>query len=98
MRGAATWGSGTAGTTGAVSQANSLVGSSANDRVGEDVIPLTNGNYVVGSPGWSSAQGAATCESGTAGGTGAVSPANSLVGSTPGDEVGSDVTRLRNGN
>ena len=32
--GAVTWGSGTAGVSGVVSSANSLVGSTANDRVG----------------------------------------------------------------
>ena len=46
-RGAATWGSGTAGITGAVSAANSLVGSTAGDYVGAYANALTNGNYVV---------------------------------------------------
>jgi hypothetical protein len=51
--GAVTFGSGTSGTTGVVSPANSLVGSTANDAVGfGSVTALTNGNYVVTSPFW----------------------------------------------
>jgi hypothetical protein len=98
-RGAATWGSGTAGVTGVVSAANSLVGSSANDSVGNDgVTALSNGNYVVASSPWNGGLGAATWGSGTAGVTGAVSAANSLVGSNAGDAVGLFVTSLSNGN
>ncbi|MDD5175911.1 MAG: filamentous hemagglutinin N-terminal domain-containing protein [Sterolibacterium sp.] len=97
-RGAATWGSGTAGVSGVVSSANSLVGSAANDSVGINVFALSNGNYVVGSYGWNSAMGAATWGSGTAGVSGVVSSANSLVGSTANDSVGSAVTELSNGN
>ena len=41
------------GITGAVSAANSLVGSTAGDQVGYDgVTALSNGNYVVSSPDW----------------------------------------------
>ena len=92
--GAATWGSGTTGITGTVSVANSLVGSTAYGRLGEnDVIVLSNGNYVVRS------SGAVTWGSGTTGITGIVSAANSLVGSTAGDFVGNyGVTALPNGN
>lgn len=50
--GAVTFGSGTTGVSGVVSAANSLVGSRANDFVGEQVVALTNGNYVVASPRW----------------------------------------------
>ena len=57
--GAVTWGSGTAGVSGVVSAANSLVGSTANDQVGYGgVTALSNGNYVVRSPAWDN--GAAT--------------------------------------
>src|SRR5262249_46671395 len=56
-RGAATWGSGTAGVRGVVSAANSLVGSNSDDRVGTSVIPLQNGNYLVGSPNWNGNRG-----------------------------------------
>src|SRR5262249_32460369 len=102
-RGAATWGSGTTGVSGVVSATNSLIGSSAGDFVGDGVFALQNGNYVVGSPSWNSDRGAATWGSGTTGVTGAVSAANSLVGTTPaagttpGDEVGAEVTALQNG-
>jgi hypothetical protein len=98
-RGAATWGSGTAGITGVISAANSLVGSNPNDRVGIDILPLSNGNYVVNDFDWNGNRGAATWGSGTAGVTGAVSAANSLVGSNPNDDVGDfGVRPLSNGN
>ena len=98
--GAVTWGNGTTGVTGAVSSANSLVGSNPNDTVGfNGVTVLTNGNYVVASYEWSNdAEGAATWGSGTAGVDGVVSAANSLIGSTSHAEVGSYVTALTNGN
>ena len=88
-----TWGNGTRGVTGAVSAANSLVGSTANDRVGGGcVTALTNGNYVVSSLYWDNGAaadaGAVTWGNGTSGVTGAVSAANSLVGSTADDRVG----------
>ena len=93
FRSAVTWGSGTAGVTGAVSAANSLVGSQANDQVGfGGITTLGNGNYVVSSNYWANGSatnaGAVTWGSGTAGVTGAVSPANSLVGSQANDSVG----------
>jgi hypothetical protein len=99
--GAVTWCSGTAGCTGAVSVANSLVGSTAEDRVG-GVLPLLNGSYVVVSHQWDNGAvadaGAVTWCSGTAGCTGAVSVANSLVGSTVDDYVGIEVIALSDGN
>ncbi len=99
-RGAVTWGSGTAGVSGAVTSANSLVGSTANDRVGSGgITALSNGNYVVSSGNWDGNRGAVTWGSGTAGVTGAVSASNSLVGSTANDRVGSGgITALSNGN
>ncbi len=101
--GAVTFANGTSGISGVVSPANSLVGSTANDRVGSgNVIPLTNGNYVVISPNWNSNvsfAGAVTFGNGTTGVTGVVSSSNSLVGSTATDQVGnSGVTPLTNGN
>jgi hypothetical protein len=98
--GAATWGSGTTGVSGAVSAANSLVGSITGDSVsGQGVTALTNGNYVVSSMRWNNNLGAATWGSGTTGISGAVSAANSLVGSSAGNFVGSSgVTALSNGN
>ena len=101
--GAVTWGNGTTGVSGVVSAANSLVGSTATDHVGVDgVTALSNGNYVVGSTTWDNGAivnaGAATRGSGTTGVSGAVSAANSLVGSTANDQVGAGVTALTNGN
>ena len=103
--GAATWGSGTAGITGAVSAANSLVGSNTSDRVGTSITILSNSNYVVRSQLWMSngvdgnAWGAATWGSGTAGVTGVVSAANSIVGSANAHQVAlGGITALTNGN
>lgn len=101
--GAVTWGSGTAGVSGVVSAANSLVGSTANDGVGGGVTALSNGNYVVASLAWDNGAvtnaGAATWGNGASGVTGVVSAANSLVGTTAGDVVSnSGVTALSNGN
>jgi len=102
--GAATWGNGTTGTIGTVSDSNSLVGGTAGDQVGNwGMTALTNGNYVVLSPYWHNGgfayAGAATWGNGTAGTTGLVSSANSLVGTTASDQVGGQgVTALTNGN
>ena len=102
--GAVTFGSGTTGVSGVVSATNSLVGSAAFDGVGgNDVIALTNGNYVVRSPQWDNAgvsnAGAATWGDGMTGVSGTISVVNSLVGTTAGDNVGSDGIRaLTNGN
>ncbi len=102
--GAATWCSGTLGCTGVVTTTNSLVGSQTNDSVGGDgVSPLSNGNYVVGSPNWANSAagqaGAATWCNSALGCTGPVSTINSLVGSHAGDQVGINaITALSNGN
>jgi hypothetical protein len=97
--GAVTWGSGTTGVTGHVTAANSLIGTSEYDQVGfGGVTALANGNYVVRSQRWSARRGAVTWADGTTGVTGPVSAANSLVGSTINDEVGTDLTSLANGN
>lgn len=107
--GAVTWGNGlVGGTVGAVSSANSLVGSTANDQVGLSwsgamVVALSNGNYVVGSKGWDSGVvvdvGAATWANGLGGTVGVISAANSLVGTTTLDYVGANITALKgNGN
>ncbi|MDI1236880.1 MAG: filamentous hemagglutinin N-terminal domain-containing protein, partial [Polaromonas sp.] len=100
--GAATWGSGTVGVSGAISSANSLVGTTAGDVVGESIFGLSNGNYLVRSPQWDNAgvvnTGAFTWGSGTTGISGAVTSANSLVGTTASDSVGNIVTLLSNGN
>jgi hypothetical protein len=96
--GAVTWGSGVTGVSGAVSSANSLVGSTAGDYVGGyTVTVLSNGNYLVGSPQWSGGAGAITWGNGATGVSGVVSSANSLVGAAAGDSVGGFVV-LANGN
>ena len=94
--GAATWGNGATGITGTISDTNSLIGSTANDGVGNNVTALSNGNYVVSSFSWHNGTaanaGAATWGNGTTGVTGTVSAANSLVGSTANDRAGYNVT------
>src|SRR5262249_48784793 len=62
------------------------------------VSSLSNGNYVVRNLLWNGQRGAVTWGSGTGGVTGAVDASNSLVGSSPGDQVGSGFTLLSNGN
>jgi Ca2+-binding RTX toxin-like protein len=101
--GAVTLGNGSTGTIGTVSITNSLFGSTNGDQVGSGgVTALGDGNYVVSSPFWQNSGktvGAVTWVSGSNGLIGAVSTANSLVGSTSGDNVGSSgVTVLSNGN
>jgi hypothetical protein len=88
-RGAVTWGNGSTGISGTVTQANSLVGSDAGDQVGELAVKtLSNGNYVVSSPFWNNNSGAVTWGNGTSGVSGMVSDANSLVGGQPNDYLG----------
>lgn len=97
--GAVTWGSGTEGVAGQISAANSLVGTQAGEYIGEEVIALTNGNYVISSPDWGSDAGAVTWGNGAIGIVGKVSAANSLVGSETYDAVGDGgVVPLTNGN
>lgn len=100
--GAVTWGNGTTGISGVISDANSLVGGTANNFVGTNgIVLLTNGNYIVRSEFWddgvSTNVGAATWGSGTSGVSGVVSTANSLVGSHTNDNVGSFIQALSNG-
>jgi hypothetical protein len=86
--GAVTWGNGTSGTSGPVSAANSLVGSTADDQVGyySDYTPLyalSNGDYVVGSSFWdngSIVDAGAVTWSGTTGTTGPITAENSVLG------------------
>jgi hypothetical protein len=101
--GAATFGNGSTGLTGAVSVANSLVGTRAADQVGVGgVTALGNGHYVVVSPTWANGTaanaGAATWGRGDVGVGGPVSALNSLVGTQADDAVGSNgVVALDNG-
>jgi hypothetical protein len=102
--GAVSWGNGSTGTGGVVSAANSIVGSTASDSVGNSgVVALANGNYVVASSSWDNGgitdAGAVTFGNGTSGTSGTITAANSLVGSTSGDQLGTGgVVALTNGN
>ncbi|MES3020472.1 MAG: YDG domain-containing protein, partial [Pseudomonadota bacterium] len=99
--GAVAWGSGTLGVKGAINANNSLIGSTAGDTVGNQVVLLTNGNYVVTAPGWDKGAladaGAAMWVDGTVGATGTISATTSLVGTAANDFVGSHVVALSNG-
>lgn len=106
--GAVVFGNGETGVRGEISAANALVGSSASDQVGAigsnfDAGPvvLSNGNYIVATPGWNNGAaadvGAFTWGSGTTGIVGAISPTNSLVGVTALDGFGGGATALSNG-
>ena len=100
--GAVTWGNGVSGTVGTISAANSLVGSASGDLASSHVTALANGHFVVNSPGWDNGTvidaGAVTWGSGVGGTIGTISTANSLVGSTAKDMLGSTITALSNGN
>jgi|GEM_PF-3108972 len=88
--GAVTWVSGSDPTTGPVSTANSLYGTSANDRVGSGfAIELSDANFVTMSPLWGGGRGATTRGSGTAGIVGPVGSSNSHVGASTAANVGS---------
>lgn len=97
--GAVVFGNGLQGVQGAVSVSNSLVGSSNSDQVGSTpIVILSNGNYVVTTHLWDNGAivdaGAVTFGSGVEGVRGPVSIANSLVGTTANDRVGSDGIRV----
>ena len=89
-------------TVGLISSSNSLVGSSFRDKIGEKIVILSNGNYVVGSPSWhlgaAENVGAATWCNGTTGRVGTVSSGNSLLGSNANEYVGYYIKNLSNGN
>ena len=102
--GAATWMNGTTGALvdgahgGTISNTNSLVGTHANDRVSQIILPLSNGHYVVdsyvwgasvGSPYATSQEGAVTWGNGISGTVGNVDSTNSLIGANAGDNLGS---------
>ena len=100
--GAVIWGNGLRGTVGVVTSNNSLHGSRPGDDVGSSLVALSNGNYVVASPYWSSAStsevGAVTWGDGDGGTVGTISDANSLVGTNYKDHIGFSVVALSNGN
>ncbi|MDB6132721.1 MAG: Cadherin proteinputative collagen-binding protein [Verrucomicrobiales bacterium] len=95
--GAVTWGDGTKGVRGVISDANSLVGTAAGMAVGQKlngggVTEVGEGNYVLSTPYWKSGGlgglGAVTWCDGKTGRTGAITSQNSLVGTQEGDWVG----------
>src|SRR5262249_20022613 len=113
QRGAVTWGNGKMGVSGTISDANSLIGSNRGDELGSlqpysglasDITVLSNGNYVIGSPGWNGKRGAVTWGNANTGVSGIISEANSLLGSRPSDEIGQSyfdtpgIVLLSNGN
>jgi hypothetical protein len=103
--GAVTWRDGSHASGDVISAANSLVGSTADDNVGY-VVALSNGNYVVATPGWDNGDiinaGAVTWGDGTQGVAGPITALNSLVGTSPYDSIGLGagigVTPLADGN
>ncbi len=99
--GAATYCSGVTGCTGVVSEANSLIGSSQDDQVGEKAIKTGTGVVIV-SPHWDNGAivdvGAATNCNSQAACIGAVSTSNSLFGSSTSDLIGNEgLVTLSNG-
>lgn len=96
--GAVTLAQGGAPWLGTVSAANSLVGSSQDDLIGNRLLALPNGNYVVLSNNWDNGTanraGAITWGSGTAGVTGPITAANSWVGTRAEDRLGLGTFRV----
>lgn len=90
------------GRSGAVSAANSLVGSSSNDEVGARLLILGNGNYLLAAPGFDRGAvtdaGAVLLGSGTSGLSGTISASNALLGARANDRVGSSLRRVGPGN
>ncbi len=89
-RGAVTFGHGDTGVFGEISSQNSLVGTTVGDFVGSlGLTSLSSGHYVVRSSSWGGGAGAVTFFNRASGAVGEVGAANSLVGSTSTDNVGS---------
>lgn len=91
-QGAVTWGNGATGTSGNVTNANSLVGASSGDQAGSGgVIALSNGDYVVSTPGWNngftSDVGAITLGTGAGGTVGSIATGNSMIGPSSGAQL-----------
>ena len=90
--GAATWGNGATGTVGVVSSLNSLIGTQANDGVGNSITVLVNGNTLIRESSWhngATTVGAVTLINSTTGlPVGPVSSSNSSTGSAAGDGIG----------
>ncbi|KAJ4457268.1 putative phospholipase D [Paratrimastix pyriformis] len=90
MAGAVTWCAGGVGCTGILNgnHSTSLVGSHANDQVGNYLRVFSDGTYVVSSPAWYSNRGFVAVGNSTHPVAGVVSAANSLLGASAGDKVG----------
>lgn len=85
--GAVTWGNGMSGVSGTISAANSLVGSTSNDTIGNNgVTAFANSNYVVRSSLWDNGiivdAGAVTLGRGDTPVTGGITANNSVRGTT----------------
>jgi Repeat of unknown function (DUF5650)/FG-GAP-like repeat len=75
-------------TVGTLSEANSLVGSIANQNVGS-ILELPNGNLIISNPAWNNYRGSITFVNQFTGlPVGFISEANSLVGTTANDLIG----------
>jgi len=100
--GAVTLGDGFAGLSGIVSSANSLTGSSIDDKVGSFVTALPDGDYVVISGYWDDGLnadvGAVTWQNGNTQLAGQVSTSNSLFGAQANDLFGASIQILSDGN
>ena len=99
--GAVTWVNGGGPRVGRVLADNSLIGSTSDDHVGNAVVALSNGHYVVGSREWDHAQtpdvGAVTWRNGNGPSPGVVAANNSLIGTLASDSVGIGIVALKNG-
>ncbi|MCB1643331.1 MAG: hypothetical protein KDI37_16505, partial [Xanthomonadales bacterium] len=99
--GAMTWGNGSGGTVGALSAANSLVGSSADDLIGNALTAFADGSYATYNGTWDNGgmlnAGAATLGLGGQPLTGPVTPSNSVIGGVTGSSgtIDYDPARLR---
>lgn len=95
LAGAVTFGDVSTGITGVVSNANSLVGTNANDQIGVGgsgaVHELNNGNLVMLDTQWNGNRGAATFVDlvNGVGLAGDIDATRSVVGGTAGDQIGS---------
>ena len=93
--GAVTFVSRNTGIAGEVTAANSLIGGSGGQRIGDDVRVRADGNYLVVAPNWTNEvngvanAGAVTFGNGVTGVVGVVTAANSFVGISAGDRIGS---------
>ncbi len=98
--GALTWINSGAEAVGEISAANSLIGTSSDDKVGY-YLTLANGNYVALTSSWDNQTlvdvGAVSWADGRTGIRGTISPSNSLTGTSAGDKVGQYASSLPSG-